>query len=185
MFAHNHYITETVSALIRRERCRDFVETGTLDGDTALGMHLLFPDLTVWTVEIDEARYACNHNRFAGTGIRDILGDSSIELAKQILPHLRPRPFIFLDAHTPTYPLLAELDAIAQYRHLRPIIAIHDFVVPGHPEMEYDEYCGPLDWAMIRDHVGRIYDPPVPHFYPTQVAGEGNRGIIYIGAKRA
>jgi len=194
-FDNDVYALQTVSAILVREQCRDFVETGTFMGGTSLGIQKAFPDLTVWTTESDEQLHRNAADRFKGTPIRSLLGNSVKLLAEQIIPKLRPRPFFYLDSHVSAYnveknpqlvehyPLHSEIELISTIRHLRPIIAIHDFYNPQHPAYSFDRDHGvPLAWDYIKDQIRLVYpdQTPIPHFYND--AATGNRvGIIYIG----
>lgn len=185
--------------IVEAEGCKDFIETGTYRGGTSLTVARSFSDMAVWTIELDPDLFAQAATRFEGSSVHNLLGDS-VSLLPQILPTLRPRPFFWLDAHISPcnvahgsqyperYPLRDELTLIATVKHLRPILGIHDFVSPGHPELSFDRDHGvPLDWNYIKAAVASIYDEPVPHVHNTEATGEigiGRVGIVYIGVDR-
>jgi antitoxin component YwqK of YwqJK toxin-antitoxin module len=72
---------------------------------------------------------------------------------------LEGNTIFFLDAHWYTNPVLNELDAIKESGK-KPIIAIHDFMVPDHPEFGYDIYPDQnivYNWEWIQGKIESIY----------------------------
>ena len=189
LFSGDVILAGKVAEIMLREGCKDFIETGTLDGGTTLGVHRLFPDVTVWTVEAHEERFNNNRrDRFAGTGIKDFFGDSPTVLREQIIPNLKDRhPLFYLDAHSPvSFPILGELDAIAACAHLKPIIVIHDFYNPWRADMdcERDPDGKLLDWDYVCDHLVPIYPDGPPVAFCNQYAMAHQIGVVFIGTKR-
>jgi hypothetical protein len=185
LFSGDVILAGKVAEIMLREGCKDFIETGTLDGGTSLGMHKLFPDVTVWTVEAHEERFNNNRrDRFAGTGIKDFFGGSPTVLREQIIPNLKDRhPLFYLDAHSPvSFPILGELDAIAACAHLEPIIVIHDFYNPFRPDMacEVDPAGHKQDLDYIYDRLGSIY-PDGPVAFYNWYATKHQIGVVFIG----
>src|SRR5690606_9109664 len=88
-------------------------------------------------------------------------GNSAVVL-DQILQDIDPndKVFFFLDAHWEDFnPLLDELSIIAKYG-FKPIIAIHDFKVPGRPELGFDTYKDIIyEWDWIKDSIEEIFKP--------------------------
>ena len=188
LFSGDVILAGNVATLMLREGCKDFVETGTLDGGTSLGMHRLFPDVTVWTVEAHEERFNNNRrDRFAGTGIKDFFGDSPTVLRDQIIPNLQERPLFYLDAHSPiSFPIRGELQAIAERPELNPVIVIHDFYNPHRPDWacEVDAAGRKLDWDYIYDDLVKIY-PDSPMAFYNRYTTCHEIGVVYIGVHQA
>ena len=97
--------------------------------------------------------------------------------------------FLFLDAHWgDTCPLLGELGSIAKpERDLprKPVIMIHDFQVPGRPDLGFDRFPNgtPFELSAIAGHLDDIYGPGGwDHHYNDKAEG-AKRGIIYIEPK--
>jgi hypothetical protein len=111
--------------------------------------------------------------------IRRHSGDSPAVLA-QIIPSLEPQTLFFLDAHWgPHSPLLDELAVIAS-AGIRPVIMIHDFFNPEHPDMGYDTWDqGRYDWKLIEASVEKIYGDGYAARYNNEATG-ARRGVIYI-----
>lgn len=115
--------------------------------------------------------------------------DSVSGLKEQLkgVDSLNQRLLFFLDAHwEQNCPLLDELQVIAdsvQYLRLMPVIVIHDFVVPDHPELGFDTYNGKsFDFDFIKEKVIAIekaYGNVFEVKYNSEATG-AMRGIIYL-----
>lgn len=183
-FAKDPYVEQTVKQLIEKYNCTIGVETGTMKGITTkwLSQNLK----TVHTIELDDyyhqyAQDACK----PFNNINFIKGDSVEQLAN-LLPKIEnERCFFFLDAHcNAVCPTPGELQVIKNMKIL-PVIAIHDFYVPGknfgwdvYPFFEYK-------WENISNLVDEIYGKDgYDYFYNTETHPESfNRGILYIVPK--
>ena len=102
---------------------------------------------------------------------------------KEVLPLVNDsKTIIFLDAHWYTNPVLNELVAIKESGK-KPILAIHDFMVPDHPEFGYDIYPEQeivYDWKWIEKYIEDIYGPKgYTKEYNTEATG-AMRGCIFI-----
>jgi hypothetical protein len=187
---------ETLFRLLEREGCADFVETGTYVGGTSSAVTRRFPEMSVWTMEVQRCLYEEAQKNFAGLGVNSYCGDSVSLMREKVFPFLRERPLFYLDSHisaynaanTPglieSYPLRDEIKAIAEVSFLRPIIVIHDFFSPDQPDLHYDADHGhPLNWAYIADVITKVYREPIPRFYNTEATGR-RRGVVYIGVEK-
>jgi len=187
---------DTLFRLLEREGCQDFVETGTYVGGTSSAVKRRFPNIEVWTMEVQRSLFEEAQKNFAGLQVHSFCGDSVVLMRTEVLPHLRPRPLFFLDSHisaynaanTPglveNYPLRDEITAIAEVAHLNPIIVIHDFFSPDQPDLHYDADHGhPLNWDYIKDVIMKVYPEPIPRFYNTAATGR-RRGIVYVGVEK-
>lgn len=95
------------------------------------------------------------------------------------------QPLIFLDAHWYKNPLLSELHAIATHG-IKPVIAIHDFKVPDHPELGYDVYAKQnitYDFAYIKESIENIYGKDGYEYHYNSEATGDKRGCIFIYPK--
>jgi hypothetical protein len=112
---------------------------------------------------------------------------AEIMLREQIIPKLKNRrPLFYLDAHAPvSFPILGELDAIAECAHLEPIIVIHDFYNPHRPEMEceVDPKGRKLDWDYIYEKLVPIYGHHQVARY-NYYATTHQIGVVFIGVKQ-
>lgn len=160
------------------------IETGTCLGYTADWLCENYEKVS--TIEINE-----NYLNFALKRLnkRDnvvvYVGSSENQLLQMIneLPE-KEKIFIFLDAHWGQHcPLKDELRQIKE-SGVKPVIAIHDFVVPNHPELGYDSINGqPFNYEWLKSDFDAIYgDNGYDYYYNSESTG-AKRGIIYLTPK--
>ena len=110
-----------------------FIETGTFQGTTILGMESFFEKL--YTIELSEAYHNYVKNNYNGSKIQFLLGDSSIVL-RDLLPIISEKCVFFLDGHwsngntargTVDVPLIDEITHINNLFQNEGIIIIDDF----------------------------------------------------------
>jgi hypothetical protein len=127
--------------LIAGYGCDAIAETGCFLGDTAAYLARRYPQLPVYTCDINPGFCKFTARRLATCpNVTVSCEDSPVMLARVSAEH--DRTFAYLDAHwAEHWPLVAELDS------LRTAIAlIHDFDI-GHQRFSFDTYhgipCGP------------------------------------------
>jgi len=157
------------------------VETGTLAGDTTRAFAELVP--IVYTIDIEPSHW---RGPEAPAWINRLTGDSGALLAdlRRTLPE---RIFYYLDAHplvTPNRaghsPLLEELRAIIG-AILPPVIVIHDFFNPLHPEYPFDTHdIGPYKFELIRPALAQIYGAGCFQWHYNSIMAGVACGVIYI-----
>ena len=94
---------------------------------------------------------------------------------------------VFLDAHWSANPVLRELDQIKE-SGIKPILVIHDFKVPDHPELGYDKYPAQgivYEWNWISEKVDAIYGVGGYRYYYNSEATGAKRGCVFIIPKHA
>lgn len=159
------------------------IETGTCYGSTTLWLAEHF--MHVVTMEINEKFAAIARARLdQGHNPQDqaiLIGDSGTMMSEVLVTARNVSILFFLDAHFEAHcPLLAELKAIAQ-AGLRPVIVIHDFQVPGRPDLGYDTWEGqPFRFSWIRPSLDAIYGANGYGHYFNHNATGARRGVIYI-----
>src|SRR4029077_12824555 len=89
--------------------------------------------------------------------VHTYLGSSETVLP-EILESVNGNTIFFLDAHWENYcPLQHELAVIAAH-NIRPVIAIHDFQVPGQPGLAFDTYNHqPFTYDWLKPLFEKIY----------------------------
>lgn len=187
-FEGDSYLKSEFQRLIDKHKINVLIETGTYLGNTTKQFAEMVA--TVFTIEQNEEYYWAANEKLAYIGNVDNLVGSSV----QVLPMVFSNPMVvgeypqnillFLDAHWgENNPLLQELEIIANYK-IKPVIVIHDFKVPGHPELGYDSYDGQdYEWSWIEKAVENIYGPDgYTYHYNTQAEG-ARRGVIFIEPK--
>jgi hypothetical protein len=126
--------------------CRDFVETGTHLGVTALWASSVFT--RVFTAEINPDYQKLARERCAGRGNIEFLLGSSDRVLQVVVKKLNGPAVFWLDAHTgggnyasfDHCPLLAELQVVAARRNPDDLILIDDaraFVAPPPPPFDH------------------------------------------------
>lgn len=170
------------------------IETGTCYASTSLWLAEHFK--YVMTFENHQETLAIARKRIEGSGV-DLYGlDSAVGL-RSVAADIRNRretgaatfsfpgdwnnALFFLDAHFDTHcPLLDELAAIAS-AGIKPVIVIHDFQVPGRPDLGFDTWEGqPFRFSWIRPSLDAIYGANgYGHYFNSEATG-ARRGVIYI-----
>ena len=185
-FEGDTHLKESIQKLITDYNIKTVVETGTFKGSTTVQFANMVDK--VYTTEVNPEYYKEAVGKFTENGKTNIfhnLGSSVVVLPK-ILPEI-PQPqtlLFFLDAHWgPNNPLLEELQIITDYK-LKPVIVIHDFKVPGHPELGFDTYGGQdYDWDWIKDKIENIYGKESYTVTYNDKAVGMKRGVIFITPK--
>lgn len=182
-FSGDNILAETILQLKNEFNLTTAIETGTYKGATTLWLNEHFED--VHTTEIDSRLYDNLRKAFKGTKIK-LWCAGSQEALPEILNYISDsRPFIFLDSHWYVNPLLSELDTIAK-AGIKPVLAIHDFKVPNHPELGFDTYPKQdivYDFAYIESRLEKIYGKDgYVYFYNSEANGD-KRGCIFIYSK--
>ena len=187
-FEGDSRLKRAIEELVKSEGIKAIIETGTFMGSTTLQFAKIVPH--VWTIEINEtyARQALQKFEISegNSTIYPYLG-SSVDWLYQILAEAKEKGNIlwFCDSHWQAHnPLLQELEIVRQ-SGLKPLIVIHDFKVPGHPELGYDSYNGQdYDFAWIYPSIERIYGQNGYDYWYNSEAEGAKRGVIFIKAKK-
>lgn len=111
-------------------------------------------------------------------------GDSK-DMLRTALSGLDDKTFIFLDAHWGSHcPLHEELEQI-KGAGINPVIAIHDFVVPNHPELGFDSINGqPFTYDWLKPSIDNVYGEGNYNIHYNSESCGAKRGIIYITPKK-
>jgi len=183
-FNEDTFIQAEFKKLQKKFKLTKAIETGTCYGYTTAFLSTFVKE--VRTVEISEQFLnIAKHNRLdALKNVKTNLGSSS-DLMPKLLEGCGDDTMIFLDAHWGDHcPLKDELNAIAD-TGIEPVIAIHDFVVPNHPELGFDSIGGqPFTYEWLKDEIDSIYGEDNYNHYYNSEATAVKRGIIYITPKR-
>jgi hypothetical protein len=184
-FNGDTFIEQEFLSLKDRFSLTTAVETGTNHGDTTVWLAKNF--LKTVSCEIDHNLVQECAVKFKQENVHvELFYGSSEAVLDYVIPHrgIGHDTIFFLDAHWNSYcPLLDELEAIAKYE-LLPVIAIHDFMVPG-GGLGWDSYNGQdytFEW--IKPKLDKIYsfkNRGYKHYYNTpEKACGAMRGVIYI-----
>jgi hypothetical protein len=182
-FNGDGYAAAEVLRLRDKHSIRSVVETGTCLGSTAIWLAENFDvvntaevNYDLWKIAILRAEGVLGAER---QGVKFYPCDS-VEMLKQVSGEL-----YWLDAHWNQHcPLLDELSSIAAAK-VRPVIMIHDFQVPGRPDLGHDIFPDrtPFHLPAIAEYLDAIYGiGGWDHHYNDKAEG-AKRGIIYIEPK--
>lgn len=176
------FIEEEFLKLRDRFNIEIIIETGTCFGSTTKFLGNNFKQV----VSIEINRQYLDIARALIGAVPNI--DTYCGASEKILPEIiqadwkNKTVMFFLDAHWEAHcPLHDELRIIAEHK-LKPVIAIHDFQVPGEG-LSFDSYHGqPFTFEWLKPIFDRIYgENGYDHYYNSvATATEIKVGIIYI-----
>jgi hypothetical protein len=165
-----------------------FIETGTFNGDTIFSLEPYFNKL--YTIEFSEKYYNNTKNKYSGSKINFILGDSSI-VFETLLPIITDKCIFFLDGHwsggdtgrsNKDCPLYEEITNINNLFTNDAIIIIDDFRL-----FNLDKSSGKLgeDWSKInKENLLNILQTRINKVYHLDSEScKDDRLIIHINAK--
>lgn len=168
--------------LIKKHDIKTVCETGSYMGATA--RKIADMGVAVVTIEVNPQYYQQAQGVHTINRPTYLFGNSVDVLPEAISKYVNGNTIYWLDAHWQAHnPLLEELKIIADHK-LRPVIIIHDFKVPDHPELGYDSYNGQdYDWEWIKDSVEEIYGKDGYTYHYNSEATGAKRGVIFIEPK--
>jgi len=182
-FEGDEFIAFEIKNLIEKFSIDVAVELGSFHGFTARKIASLVKE--VITVEIDEMNYqvTCFYTKKV-SNIKAIHSSSVDALPKILQEYKEKNILIFIDSHWQQYcPLLDELKIIAQQK-IKPVIAIHDFKVPGQPQLKFDSYNQQeFTYEWIKPHIDKIYGEGEYNYHYNRQSTGAKRGVIYIYPK--
>lgn len=183
-FNGDHFVAEEFLKLKEKFKVDRAIELGTCVGGTTKWLGENFD--VVQTIEIngtfqDFAKQRCNRL----TNIDFYLGSTVDKLAEVLACEGWKSELIFIDSHWNTLPIFDELKII-KASGLKPVIAIHDFLVPNEPKLGFDSYEGvDISFVNIKSYIDDIYgeDGYDYHYNTDATSTEIKRGLIFIYPK--
>ena len=181
-FNGDRYIAHTFKNLKNIFKIDTVVETGTYQGDTTIFLCEHFK--TVYSIEVKQENYEYSLNKLKSLNLpAKLILDKSENVLKDLIidNNIGNQSIFFLDAHWYECPLERELEIIAECG-IKPIIAIHDFLVPNCNTLNYDTYNNqPYTYEWLKPKFDKIYDGKYNYWYNDDVfSTEIKRGIIYL-----
>ena len=183
-FNGDYYISQNFIKLKEQFNISHAVELGTCLGSTAIWLGKNFTKVD--TIEINQDFGNIAKERI----IESALDNVSIHIGNttDILPliSIEDNSIIFIDSHWyDICPMLEELRIIADKR-IKPVIAIHDFLVPNEHNLGYDfihNQSFNIEW--ITPYINAIYGKEGYNYYYNSdlESTDIKRGIIYITPK--
>lgn len=180
-FEGDTILRDQVAKLITGLNIDCVIETGTETGATANWFASMVPKVYTCDVEDKVDRHLADNVSF------------SLMASYRMLDNLLPlqaanfkRILFWLDAHVaPTHTALPrELHLIARHNVQDPVVCIHDFRVPNHPELGFDTYDehGPLCVELVSEWMDDIFPDGWTCHYNLEATG-AKRGVGFFVGK--
>jgi predicted O-methyltransferase YrrM len=178
-FNHDTFMQDEFIRLRDTYQVGTVIETGTFKGGTTLWLSKNFDN--VWSCEINAVYYLEAIDKFKDCDNVICSLDNSPEFLKKISETSKyTKTIVFLDAHWYKNPVSKELEVLKNF-HTKPILVIHDFQNPHHPEFGYDSYIDQTySFAAIKSYIDDIYGKDGYTFYYNEQATGAKRGCIFI-----
>lgn len=135
---------QTFKLIIEQLKVDCIIETGTYKGFTTAFFAKSFPNIPIYTCEIDEFNYRKAKENLRVYSNVKVFNKSSPEFINFLIEKklMGERPFFYLDAHwLDNWPLESELRIIFNKLNST-IVLIDDFKVPDKTEFKFDRYNG-------------------------------------------
>jgi hypothetical protein len=181
-FNGDTFIEQEFLKLRDRFNINTVIETGTCFGSTTKFLGKNFEN--VISIEINRQYLDIARKLIGAVANIDTYCGASEKVLPEIIRHewKEKTVMFFLDAHWEAHcPLQDELRIIAEHK-LKPVIAIHDFCVPGEA-LNFDSYHGqPFTFDWLKPCFDLIYgEDGYEHYYNSAAAAtEIKVGVIYI-----
>jgi hypothetical protein len=182
-FNGDTHLCEWVKDLATKHKMEYAIELGTCLGGTTIFLAEQFETVATAEINVDFAKIA--HDRFAHYGVKNI--ELYVMDSRKALPEMLKTNklcLVWLDSHWGSdNPLLDELAIIAA-SGIKPVLMIHDFKVPDHPELGFDSYGGQdYEWSWIEKSIEAIYGVDgYTKTYNSEAVG-AMRGVVVIEPK--
>lgn len=162
------------------------IETGTYHGTTTKWLAKHFE--RVCTIEINKEFADIAANRLRNFKNCHQFLDDSVNALSYIIKQGKPFSSLclFLDAHWYKNPLLGELEVIAACG-IKPVLVIHDFYNPFHPEFGYDVYPDQkitYNFDYVSAALEKIYGKDGFNHWYNQEATGAKRGCLFVTPKK-
>ena len=184
-FNDDDFIKAEIERLKQKWNIKLAIETGTNYGFTTLELARMFDRVISMDTQAEYVTHARLylerenvHHKAA------ILNRSSTVVLEKLDPSADHPILFYLDAHWESYcPLLDEIRLAGKITP-KPIIVIHDFLVPNRPELGYDTYNGqPFTLEWVTPALDECYGVGNWEHYYNDKAEGAMRGVLYVEPK--
>lgn len=181
-FEGDTFMKEKVKSIIKEYGIELVIEGGTYLGGTARQFAQMAPQVV--TIEIDDKNYERASILLKSLDNVELIHGSTVDVLPKLLKkHKNKKILWWSDAHWLEHnPMIKEMRIIAK-SGIRPVMAIHDFKVPGRPDLGFDTYKDIVyEWSWIEPSIKKIYGDDFIKEYNDKATG-AKRGIVYIYPK--
>lgn len=185
-FNGDTHLSAAIFRLFAKYRFPVALELGTCLGSSTIWMASVFEQVITSEINHEFAKIA--NERFTERNLENIT--LYAEDSRSALPVMLPTDvpvLIFIDSHWgPSNPLLQELDIIHHIGNKNVVLVIHDFKVPGHQQLGFDEYPQEnivYEWSWIESRIEKIYGKGKYRYHYNSQAVGAKRGVIFIEPK--
>lgn len=178
-FNGDTFATKKFLELRDRFGIKTAIELGTCVGGTTRWLSQNFEKVIGVEIMPDYLNIAAERVGYSESDVTLYQG-STVDWLPKILKDINEPVIMFIDSHWGEFnPLLRELEIIAE-RGIKPVMVIHDFLVPGHKELGFDTYQNIVyEWKWIESHIEKIYGKDYVKEYNSKATG-AKRGILYV-----
>jgi hypothetical protein len=177
-FAWDTILEDDINELVIDYGIKSIVETGTWMGGTCRSFAGMVEN--VYTIEVNPDFYRQARTILSPLpNVKQFLGRAN-RMLPAILPMVQGPTLYYLDAHWHgSHPLPEELEAVIAHDP-SPVIVMHDFQVPGHPELKFDPRPGgaPYCYEWIEPQLKKIKNP-WRIFYNHEASGGCRVGVMF------
>lgn len=182
-FEADSFLKERVAEVIKEKGIKRVIECGTFLGGTTMQLAKMVP--AVDTIEINDEyfRRASQNIIHAEGGNVMAWKGNSLDILPKLLPSvIAEETMFFLDDHWyEQNPLIEQLEMFAEWKLKPAAILIHDFKVPGHPELGFDTYENIVyEWDWIAESVEKVYGKDGYAIEYNSKANGAMRGVLWI-----
>jgi predicted O-methyltransferase YrrM len=181
-FNGDRFAVEKFLSLKQKFGIETAIELGTCVGGTTRWLSQNFKKVIGIEIMFDYLSIAAQRVNYSESDVTFYEG-STVDILPKILKDITEPVIIFADSHWGEFnPLIKELEIIADHK-LKPVLVVHDFLVPGRKELGYDTYKEIVyEWKWIEPSIRKIYGDEFVMEYNSKAAG-AKRGICYVYPK--
>lgn len=155
-FHGDPFYQKIVPLIIEKYKATSFIETGTYLGHSSEFIAKLFPELPIYTTEVNDNFFELASKRLGKYSTITPIKQHTLDFLHHTIgnQNLGERPVFFIDAHWEhDWPLIGELEFI-KARYPNAILVIDDMKIPNQPHFPYDNYGG--DKVCDLEHIAPV-----------------------------
>lgn len=181
-FNGDTFAAEKFLQLAKQFNIETAIELGTCVGGTTRWLSQNFKKVIGIEIMWDYLKLAAERVSYSESDVTFYEG-STVDVLPKVLKGITEPVIMFIDSHWGEYnPLIREIEIIAEHK-LKPVLVIHDFLVPGRKDLGFDVYGNIVyEWKWIEPSIEKIYGSEYVMEYNSKAVG-AKRGICYVYPK--